>query len=140
MRGDVGTLRPGGTRRPVVFTLVAEPRKPVVVRPGAGHRVGNVEFLARTDDSPRFNFGIVTIQAGRNGPPPHAHADEDDCFYLLSGELVFHVANEEVLATPGTFLLVPPGVVHTFANRGDEPARFINVHAPAGFDRRLQAG
>ena len=27
----------------------------VVVRPGEGHRVGNVEFLARTIDTPRFN-------------------------------------------------------------------------------------
>jgi hypothetical protein len=28
-------------------------------------------------------------------------------------------------------------VVHTFVNRRDEPARFVNVHAPAGFDRRI---
>ena len=32
-------------------------------------------------------------------------------------------------AGPGAFVLVPPGVPHTFANRGDIPARFVNVHA-----------
>ena len=37
----------------------------IVVPPGEGHLVGNVEFLARTTDTPRFNVGIVTIQAGR---------------------------------------------------------------------------
>jgi oxalate decarboxylase/phosphoglucose isomerase-like protein (cupin superfamily) len=29
-------------------------------------------------------------------------------------------------------VLVPPGVVHTFANPGQEPARFLNVYQPAG--------
>ena len=45
---------------------------------------------------------------------------------------------EEIVAGPGTFVLVPPGVRHTFANRGDAVARFVNVHAPAGFDLRLE--
>lgn len=35
--------------------------EPVVVAPGQGHRVGNVEFLARTADTPRFTFGIIEI-------------------------------------------------------------------------------
>jgi len=36
--------------------------------------------------------------------------------------------------------LVPPGVPHTFANRGDAVVRMLNVHAPAGFDVRLEGG
>jgi mannose-6-phosphate isomerase-like protein (cupin superfamily) len=110
----------------------------VVVRPGEGHRVANVEFLARSRDTPRFNFAIITIQPRRDGPPAHAHAAEDDSFYVLEGELTFLVDEEELVAGPGTFVLVPPGVAHTFANRGDAPARFVNVHAPAGFDLRLE--
>jgi mannose-6-phosphate isomerase-like protein (cupin superfamily) len=35
-------------------------------------------------------------------------------------------------------VFVPPGVPHTFANRGDRVVRMINVHAPAGFDLRLE--
>ena len=35
------------------------------------------------------------------------------------------------------FVLVQPGVEHTFANRTAEPVRVLNIHAPAGFDRRL---
>jgi mannose-6-phosphate isomerase-like protein (cupin superfamily) len=111
----------------------------VVVRPGAGHRVGNVEFLARTGDTPRFNLAIVTIQPRWHGPPAHVHQAEDDAFYMLDGELVFAADGEEVVAGPGTFVLVPPGVEHTFENRTDEVARFVNVHAPAGFDLRLEA-
>ena len=111
----------------------------VIVPPGEGHRVGNVEFLARTQHTPRFNLSVITIQPHREGPPVHQHAAEDDSFYMLDGELTFLVDGEEVLAGPGTFVLVPPEVPHTFANRGDAPARFVNVHAPAGFDLRLEA-
>ena len=111
----------------------------VVVRPGAGHRVGNVEFLARTQETPRFNLAIITIQPHRDGPESHSHSGEDDAFYMLEGELTFTVDGEELVAGPGTFVLVPPEVPHTFANRGDHAARFVNVHAPAGFDLRLEA-
>jgi mannose-6-phosphate isomerase-like protein (cupin superfamily) len=63
---------------------------------------------------------------------------EDDAFYILEGELTFGVEGEEILAGPGTFVLVPPTVEHTFANRGDAAVRLVNIHAPAGFDLRLE--
>jgi mannose-6-phosphate isomerase-like protein (cupin superfamily) len=43
------------------------------------------------------------------------------------------------VAGPDTFVLVPPGITHTFSNRGDLPVRMLNIHAPAGFDLRLEA-
>ena len=113
--------------------------KAKVVRPGEGHRVGNVEFLARSADTPRFNLAVIEIQPGRGGPPEHLHEAEDDAFYILEGELTFGVEGEEVVAGPGTFVLVPPGVLHTFRNDGDALVRMVNIHAPAGFDLRLEA-
>jgi mannose-6-phosphate isomerase-like protein (cupin superfamily) len=114
-------------------------KQAIVVRPGEGRRVGNVEFLARSEDTPRFNLAVITMQPHREGPEPHVHAAEDDSFYVLEGELTFAVDDTEVVAGPGTFVLVPPGVRHTFANNGDAVARVVNVHAPAGFDLRLEA-
>ena len=111
-----------------------------MVPPGEGRRVGNVEFLARSQDTRRFNLAVVTIEPHREGPDVHAHPAEDDAFYVLEGELTFILDEAEVVARAGTFVLVPPGVVHTFANRGDAVVRVLNVHAPAGFDLRLQAG
>ena len=61
---------------------------PIVIPPGRGHRVGNVEFLARTADTPRFTFGIIEIAAGRE-LEAHVHTDEDDGFYILEGEMTF---------------------------------------------------
>jgi mannose-6-phosphate isomerase-like protein (cupin superfamily) len=111
-------------------------KRPVVIAPGKGHRIGNVEFLARTADTPRFNFGIIEIVAGRE-LEAHVHGEEDDAFYILEGELTFMIGGEEAAAPPGTFVLAPPGVEHGFRNDGDVPVRMLNIHAPAGFDRRI---
>jgi mannose-6-phosphate isomerase-like protein (cupin superfamily) len=111
-------------------------RQPIVISPGSGHRVGNVEFLARTSDTPRFNFGIIEIVPGRE-LEAHVHAAEDDAFYILEGELTFVFGEQAVPAPPGTFVLVPPGVEHAFRNAGTRPVRMLNIHAPAGFDRRV---
>src|SRR5829696_10279032 len=102
--------------------------RPIVIPPGQGHRVGNVEFLARTADTPRFNFGIIEIAAGRE-LDSHVHAEEDDAFYILEGELTFALPGGDVPAPPGTFVLVPPGVEHGFRNNGDRPVRMLNLHA-----------
>jgi mannose-6-phosphate isomerase-like protein (cupin superfamily) len=110
--------------------------RPIVVPPGAGHRVGNVEFLARSADTPRFTLGVIDIAPGRV-LEAHVHSGEDDAFYILAGELTFVFGEEAVVAGPGTFVLAPPDVEHGFRNDGDVPVRMLNVHAPAGFDRRI---
>jgi mannose-6-phosphate isomerase-like protein (cupin superfamily) len=110
--------------------------RPVVIPPGEGHRLGNVEFLARTVDTPRFNFGIIEIAVGRE-LEPHIHDEEDDAFFIIDGEMTFVFGEEEVSAPPGTFVLVPPGIEHGFRNDGDVPVRMFNIHAPGGFDERI---
>jgi len=108
----------------------------IVVPPGKGHRVGNVEFLARTADTPRFTFGLIDFAPGRE-LEAHRHADEDDAFYILEGEMTFTSGDRTVRAPPGTFVLAPEGVQHGFRNDGDVPVRMLNLHAPAGFDLRI---
>ena len=101
--------------------------------------VGIFEFLARSADTPRFDLALVTIQPHRDGPPPHSHAAEDDLFSMLEGELTFIVEGKR--SSPGRerSCSCPPQVETWSANRGDTIARFVNVHAPAGFDLRMEA-
>jgi mannose-6-phosphate isomerase-like protein (cupin superfamily) len=108
----------------------------IVVPPGEGHRHGNIEFLARTTDTPRFNFAIIEIVAGRV-LEPHVHDEEDDAFLILEGELTFDLDDGPAAAGPGTFVLIPPGVRHGFTNHTSEPVRMLNIHAPGGFDQRV---
>jgi mannose-6-phosphate isomerase-like protein (cupin superfamily) len=111
--------------------------KAIVIAPGTGRRVGNVEFLALSEHTPRFNVSIITLAPGLHGPDAHIHDDEDDAFYVLDGDLRFVINEQEIPAAAGTFLLVPPGIMHTFMNPTSSPVRMLNIHAPAGFDRRL---
>jgi mannose-6-phosphate isomerase-like protein (cupin superfamily) len=116
-------------------------REVVVVEPGMGHRVGNVEFLARTDDTPFFNLAIIELRPGQ-GVESHVHAEEDDTFLVLEGTLSVTVGADarQLEAGPGTFVLVPSGTPHAIANTGTGTVRFLNVHAPGGFDRRIGLG
>ena len=108
----------------------------IVVPPGGGQRVGNVEFLARTVDTPRFTFGIIEIALGRE-LEAHVHADEDDAFYIIEGEMTFVFGDEEGPRHPARSCSSRRGCEHGFRNDGDMPVRMLNIHAPAGFDRRI---
>ena len=116
-------------------------RPVVVTEPGQGHRVGNVEFLARTVDTPLFNLGIVVLEPGQ-GVSSHVHDDEDDSFLVLEGTLSLTVGDDDrrVEARAGTFVLVPAGTPHAIANDGAADVRLLNIHAPGGFDRRIGLG
>ena len=71
----------------------------IVVAPGAGRRIGNVEFLARTADTRRITCGIIDFAPGR-ALEADVHDDEDDAFYILEGELTFVVSGETVPPLP----------------------------------------
>ena len=68
-------------------------RPVVVVAPGEGDRVGNVEFLARTKDTPYFNLGIVVLAPGQ-GVGRHVHRAEDDSFLVVDGTLSVTIGEE----------------------------------------------
>lgn len=116
-------------------------RQVAVVEPGQGARVGNVEFLARTADTPFFNLAIVTLRPGQ-GVEGHRHLSEDDSFLVLEGTLSLTLGEDDrqVQAQAGTFVLVPAGTSHALHNAGPADVRFLNVHAPGGFDRRIGLG
>jgi quercetin dioxygenase-like cupin family protein len=46
--------------------------------------------------------------------PMHIHADEEEAFYLLDGEMELEVDGRFLHARPGTFALVPRGATHRF--------------------------
>ena len=113
-------------------------RQVVVVEPGQGDRVGNVELLARTVDTPFFNLSEVVLGPGQ-GVESHVHQAEDDSWLVLDGTLSVTVGEDarRIDAGPGTFVLVPSGTAHELRNNGSTDVRFLNVHAPGGFDRRI---
>ena len=85
-------------------------------------------------DLPELVMTWTRYGEGEEGPGPHIHKEHLDAFYVLSGQLNFGIGPEieRVTARPGTFVLAPPNLVHTFLNEGPGPATFLNFHAPSG--------
>jgi mannose-6-phosphate isomerase-like protein (cupin superfamily) len=71
------------------------------------------------------------------GPDPHTHDDHTDSFFVLEGEVEITLGDETFTAGPGTFVAAPPGVRHGF-KVPNPPARFLNVHAPGGFEHEMR--
>ena len=90
-----------------------------------------LRVLAQSPDQPIAVTDNV-VPPGFPGPVRHRHAQMTEMFYVLDGDLAFDLAGEQHALGPGSFVLVPPGVVHTFANPGSAPVRFLEILQPAG--------
>src|SRR5918997_661622 len=66
--------------------------------------------------------------------PPHTHANEDECSFVLEGELTCYVGGEVIVAPVGSYVLKPRGVPHAFYNAGSETARVLGIVAPGGLE------
>ncbi len=92
-------------------------------------------ILASGDDTAgRFAFIDALIPPG-GGPPPHIQTHEHEGFFVLDGELSFQADGSTFVAKPGSFLNIPPGVVHNFKNETDKPVRQLIMVAPSGLEK-----
>lgn len=106
-----------------------------VVAPGHGESIelGPARIRVLEDGATtgrRLGVAEITLAARSDGPPQHRHAEHDEGFYVVSGTARFTVGATEYDAPPGTFVMVPPGAPHTFANAGDEPLVMVNTFTP----------
>ena len=93
--------------------------------------------LVRSEQS-AGRVGVVesVMPSGAAGPPLHRH-DFDEAFYVLEGELTFHLDGELVTVGAGGLAFAPSGAPHTFANRGPVDAHYLIVCTPGGFEREF---
>jgi quercetin dioxygenase-like cupin family protein len=111
--------------------------EPYFIRPGEGERIRRHRVLA---ELPQIEALELFFPADFEGVDPHTHADHTDSFYVLEGEVEFLLEGEWHRVGPGTFLSVPPNVVHGFRPCGVD-LRLLNFHTPnAGFIGRLRNG
>lgn len=106
-----------------------------IVPPDAGEvmelgpaRIRILEDGSTTDH--RLGVGEITLAPHSAGPPQHRHSRHDEGFYVVSGTASFTVGHTDYDAPPGTLVMVPPGVPHTFANPGDQPVVMVNTFTP----------
>jgi quercetin dioxygenase-like cupin family protein len=76
---------------------------------------------AGTTDGELLAFDLA-LRPGGAVPIPHVHPIQTERFEVTAGRVRFRVGLRTVYAEPGDVVEIPPGVVHGFANREDEPA------------------
>lgn len=82
-------------------------------------------LLGDEERTPHYNMRHFIIEPGET-MPKHTNTVEEE-LYILSGESVFGIGEEEYEVTAGDALLVPAGVSHWWRNEGDESASLICV-------------
>jgi len=95
--------------------------------------LGTLAVLRNPPGAPRTPAVIeLTVPPG-GSPPRHVHDSLDDAFLLLDGEVVVRCGDETVLAQPGTYVVLPHGVEHTFRVTSRTPARLLLIHPDDSF-------
>jgi quercetin dioxygenase-like cupin family protein len=75
-----------------------------------------------------FDFAL---RPGGAVPVPHVHPIQTERFEVVAGRMRFRVGLRTVIAGPGDVVEVAPGVMHSFANAGDDEARLRVEVRPA---------
>jgi len=78
----------------------------------------------------RLGLGEITLAPHTEGPPQHRHSAHDEGFYVVSGRAQFTVGETTYEAAAGTFVMIPPGAPHTFANPTDQTTVLLNTFTP----------
>jgi mannose-6-phosphate isomerase-like protein (cupin superfamily) len=116
----------------------------VVLNPVEGERISSDEELGVTLLADVEQIGVVEVRSEPGGvtPPLHLHTRHAECFFVLGGELTIRLEDRELRAGAGTWVYVPPEVVHTFGATGGSRAHFLDIHVPSSgfgdFVRGLQ--
>src|SRR5580765_4814645 len=108
------------------MTMVMNQGTPYALAPGAGQPMSwfSSEITLKASAA---DIGVVEVaMAPGDEPPLHIHANEDEWFYLLDGEVTFHVGDENFAGVVGSFVSFPRGIPHTFTVETGS-ARFLVI-------------
>ena len=85
---------------------------------------------AATTDGELLAFDLA-LRPGGAVPIAHVHPIQTERFEVLEGQMRFRLGLRTRLAGPGDVVEVAPGVIHSFANAGEEEARLHVEVRPA---------
>ncbi|MCZ7656822.1 MAG: cupin domain-containing protein [Xanthobacteraceae bacterium] len=74
-----------------------------------------------------------------DSPPLHVHAEEDEVFHVIAGELRCRVGGREFSLRAGDTVRAPKDVPHTYLVVSPEGARFLTVTCVGHFERLVRA-
>ncbi|MGH9095158.1 MAG: cupin domain-containing protein [Acidimicrobiales bacterium] len=95
--------------------------------------LGTLAVLRNPEGAPRIPAVIELTIPPAGSPPRHIHDSLDDSFLVLDGEVVVRCGEQTVVGRPGTYVVLPKGIEHTFRVTSPVPARLLLVHADDSF-------
>jgi mannose-6-phosphate isomerase-like protein (cupin superfamily) len=93
-----------------------------------------IVHLSGEDTQGRFSL-LEFLQPPEYMTPLHVHKGADQAFYVLEGEVALHLPGQSLAAGPGESAYGPVDVAHADQTTSAEPARFLMINSPAGFER-----
>ncbi len=86
-------------------------------------------------------FSSVEFAVGPKvmGPAPHVHAELDELMFVAEGTVSVLVGEEVYQVAAGGWHLRPRGLVHTFWNATDQPARAFDFYFQQPFEEYPEA-
>ena len=91
----------------------------------------NPEKMAKIPvfSSDKMFFDLYALLPGQ-AQKVHAHEGSDKVYYVLEGEVVVRIGDEEALLVPGMAALARSGEAHGVRNESANPALLLVVMAP----------
>jgi len=116
--------------------LIAEPQPPFSVPAGTGEqlRFGGAEFLIKASAETTGGSFSILEEIDPLDTPLHVHQNEDELFFVLEGEHVFQVGDEEFPAGPGDMVFAPRRVPHAQRRLVPRTGRLLVLISPAGLE------
>jgi uncharacterized cupin superfamily protein len=94
-------------------------------------RTGGWSLVRRSLDCQAFGVNLVEIAPGQSIPEhDETQRDQEELFFVLSGEPVLVIDGKDHPARTGTFARLDPVHRRTVRNDGSEPASVLIVSAP----------
>ena len=87
------------------------------------------EFFRVLQQTKRSQTAVMTVAAGQDAGPAEIH-DADQILYVIEGDALIKVDDDERRTGPGGLVLIPAGVRHHVRNPGRTPLFFLTVYAP----------
>jgi mannose-6-phosphate isomerase-like protein (cupin superfamily) len=108
--------------------------KAFVLPPGEGRSIdlGNFAMTLKatgTDTDDAFTL-LEATEPPDFGPPLHVHDNAAEAFYVLEGEYIIFIEEDEYSCPVGAFIYIPKGLVHSF-RVGKKQSRKLNLYTPA---------
>ncbi|MBS1793013.1 MAG: cupin domain-containing protein [Acidobacteria bacterium] len=109
---------------------------------GREYRLGPMTAVFKADEretASRYSISEWRLDPRSEGPGEHFHDDKEHIFFVLEGTVSVLAGDGWVEAEKGDFIRIPRNTTHTFANRTDREAAFLNIDVPGGFESELPA-